>query len=170
MALVRRLIARLRNRRGFGVHSPFAFDFIMHTLRSSSDCRYYESENLSRRRRLLYRLVVRLQPSEVVMLGDCSDMRAVLDALGPTPFAAPAAGHRAMGAGLRLVVCGPGCHSEASELRPEDNLLILSPRTPACRVLWQTRLQTARRGMSFSRRNLRVFIADARLPRQDFRL
>lgn len=168
MALVKRLISRLRNRRGFGVHSPFAFDFIMHTLRSDRRYRYYGSEGMTRRQRLLYRVLVRLHPSAVELHGDCSELAPLLQVLD-TRSAAAMEGRRDMGAGLPLAVLGAGCDSLPAA-PGQANVLVLRPKCPASRRLWKTLLHEAPHGMSFSRRGLRVFVADQRLTRQDFRV
>lgn len=169
MALVRRLISRLRNRRGFGVHSPFAFDFITHTLRSYRGYRYYGTEQLSSRQRLLYRVVVRLQPERIELCGDCSELTPVLEALGDQALR-PVQGRRDMGAGQPLVICGPGCGQLPEGSDTDSNVMLLRPNNADSRRLWKTLLHATRHGMSFSRRGLCVYVNDPRLPRQDFRV
>lgn len=50
---------------GFGIHSPFAYDFVVNVLREKNH--YYAYDIIrNKHQRLLYRIVLRLAPSEVI--------------------------------------------------------------------------------------------------------
>lgn len=70
---------RWRHGRGFGVHSPLAYDLVMNTLRERGA--YYAYERLDaaarrggdvspRRLRLIFRLLVRFNPQKVAIIGE----------------------------------------------------------------------------------------------------
>lgn len=75
---------RWRHGRGYGVHSPLAYDLVMNTLQEH--CAYYCYDRLDnaaadstispRRLRLIFRLLVRFNPHSVAITGD--DRRALL--------------------------------------------------------------------------------------------
>ncbi len=72
--------ARWRRSRGFGIHSPFAYDLIVNTLRERR-CRYYlyagiESQYKadSKILKLILRLVSRLRPASVSAVGSLADV------------------------------------------------------------------------------------------------
>lgn len=61
---------RFRHRRGYGVHSPLAFEFITQVIYEKSA--YYAYEKLrARHERLLFRLVNYAQPQLAIEVGDC---------------------------------------------------------------------------------------------------
>lgn len=62
---------RFMRRRGFGVHSPFAFRLITEVI--GERCPYYDYKRLpGESDKLLYRLAAWLQPSEIKELGGAS--------------------------------------------------------------------------------------------------
>lgn len=78
-------IKRFRNRCGYGVHSPFAFDFITNVVYEKTPYyAYYElkqkvearevafKRDSEKTNRLLFRLVNRMQPGVIIDAGDCS--------------------------------------------------------------------------------------------------
>ncbi len=65
-------------RRGFGVHSPFAFRFVTEVISERS--RYYDYKLLPARQHLLYRLAAWLQPTEISVWGDAEAQAARLAA------------------------------------------------------------------------------------------
>ncbi|MDE6368177.1 MAG: hypothetical protein K2K94_02965 [Muribaculaceae bacterium] len=78
---IARRYKRWRHGRGFGIHSPFAYDFITRTLRERLP--YYAYTKLDalaasqrlgaseqRRIRLIFRITVRFNPSSVVIIGE----------------------------------------------------------------------------------------------------
>lgn len=78
---IARRYKRWRHGRGFGIHSPFAYDFITRTLRERLPYYAYDSidalaadglaVNLSQRRlRLLYRIAVRFNPAVIGIFGN----------------------------------------------------------------------------------------------------
>lgn len=72
--------SRLRHRRGFGVHSPFAFRLVKDCLCERT--RYYDYALLPKSQWLLYRLAAWLQPSQITALGS-ADARAAIMACPP---------------------------------------------------------------------------------------
>lgn len=65
-------INRYRHSRGFGVHSPWAYDIVRHILPES--CAYYAYHDINRifgadarLARMVYRLLVHLNPQEIVV-------------------------------------------------------------------------------------------------------
>lgn len=83
------LWSKLRRSRGFGIHSPFAFDLVLHTLRERD--RYYtytEIENIQHQAhaegvgdlpsksvlKLIVRLIARFQPRHIHLCGDPSGL------------------------------------------------------------------------------------------------
>lgn len=78
---IARRYKRWRHGRGFGIHSPFAFDFITHTLRERRP--YYAYDNIDaiaaetrdsdlpwKRLRLIFRIAVRYNPATVGIFGN----------------------------------------------------------------------------------------------------
>lgn len=73
--------------RGHGVHSPFAYRFIREVLCES--CGYYAYASLkTRHERLLYRIGVFLQPTQIISLGG-AEIPAPLKAMPKSAVAAP---------------------------------------------------------------------------------
>ncbi len=56
----------MMRRRGFGIHSPFAYRFVVDVVNSDGDMYYGYPRLCNRWQRLLYRVAVFLQPSEIV--------------------------------------------------------------------------------------------------------
>lgn len=68
---------RWRHSRGFGVHSPWAYSLVSEVLRSNDSYGYYAWPSIdrtfgrqSRLARMVYALIVHLQPSAVTVAGD----------------------------------------------------------------------------------------------------
>ena len=60
---------RLRHTRGYGVHSPFAFRMVCEVLNPPRRCAYYlEAKLPTAEMRRLYRILVVLRPSKVVIV------------------------------------------------------------------------------------------------------
>lgn len=84
LALARRY-KRWRHGRGFGIHSPFAYDFITRTLRerlpyygyddidAARGCAWSEPLLPARRLRLLFRILARFNPPVVAVVGEPAD-------------------------------------------------------------------------------------------------
>lgn len=79
---IRTALQRFGRSCGFGIHSPFAYDFVRRVLRQP--CAYYaydEIDRLARQARipsdymrLLFRVALHLQPSAVAIIGDHIDI------------------------------------------------------------------------------------------------
>lgn len=73
---------RWRHGRGFGIHSPFAYDFITRTLRERMPYYAYERIDAAAHRgdgrlsscklRLIFRIAVRFNPSKAAVIGDAN--------------------------------------------------------------------------------------------------
>lgn len=152
-------LGRLRHRRGFGVHSPFAYSFITETLRRCRGYDYYATRGMSRSDKRLYRVLVRLHPESVTLLGCTEHIRRLVGLALPAAEEVERDG--------RLVVVGHAPERVLTETEAaESHLIVLAPRYGA--ELWRRKTTQARAGMSFGYRGLLVFVADSGLPRQDF--
>lgn len=60
---------RLLRRRGYGIHSPFAYRFTVEVINADGDMYYDYCRLADRWQRLLYRVAVFLQPSEIIGVG-----------------------------------------------------------------------------------------------------
>ncbi len=100
-------------RHGFGIHSPFAYRFVVDVV-SADDDAYYDYVLLSdRRQRLLYRVAVFLQPSEIIEVGGGNAVPALM-ACPPRLRHAPV---WTMEDVVRLAVAGPDCsHDDIAKL------------------------------------------------------
>ncbi|MDE7468096.1 MAG: hypothetical protein K2M61_07055 [Muribaculaceae bacterium] len=59
---------RLRHSRGYGVHSPYAFSMVLETLHAPRGCCYYAEEAIADPHlRLIFRIIVALQPSDIIV-------------------------------------------------------------------------------------------------------
>lgn len=173
LALARRY-KRWRHGRGFGIHSPFAFDFITRTLRERLPYYGYDDidaavassaarQSLSDRcLRLIFRIAVRFNPSSVAILGD-SDMSALTATLKAVRQDITIT-DRADEADF-IIVDGatPLCLTK-------EKAVILFPDTrhagsDTLERVWQQ----VGRGMRFDNgRGFSIIVADPKLPRQQF--
>lgn len=156
------LARRLRSH-GFGVHSPFAFDFIRRVL--AQPCAYYCYADINRlaasRRdaacsRLLFRVALHFRPETVAVAPGVSLSAAMTEALkaaqpNVTLTDGPA----------RFTICGPTFDGPIA-----DNAVIFSPRpyTDPVEAL------APGFGMTFSGSSGSVYIGLTHLPRQTFEL
>lgn len=74
--------------RGFGVHSPFAFNFITGVLRDRNAYYAYTAIGPSKDARRLYRVILALAPQTVVVTGPLSDPLATAVSLAKSEAAA----------------------------------------------------------------------------------
>lgn len=85
---------RFARRRGFGIHSPFAFDFVRRVI--AQPCSFYCYPQLdaearqagvkSSMVRLVFRVALFFRPSSVVYLGECSSaVKKAVEAACPQP-------------------------------------------------------------------------------------
>ncbi len=159
---------RWRHGKGFGVHSPFAFDFLRSELRAPRGYAYYDYDSLPESdiysrdtMRLLYRVLLRLRPQRICITG-CD--RALADIVSR---ACPYARQASVTEADMLIVAN---EKDAIAAQSQAHLLILPPYGRTKMRLWHSKLRSAQRGMSFGCRHSRalIFVANPKLPRQDF--
>ena len=159
---------RWRHGKGFGVHSPFAFDFLRSELRAPRGYAYYDYDSLPESdiysrdtMRLLYRVLLRLRPQRICIIG-CD--RALADIVSR---ACPYARQASVTEADMLIVAN---EKDAIAAQAQALLLILPPYGRTKMRLWHSKLRSAQRGMSFGCRHSRalIFVANPKLPRQDF--
>lgn len=159
-------LQRLRHSRGFGVHSPFAFRFILEVLRENLP--YYDYRQLpTRRGRLAFRLAACLQPSALLTDHAPDDLsHAAKLALQGHPGQPPA---WTLLTPAPLTIAGPGADPDslASAVASGSNLMMLYD-SPA---KLQRVISAIDAGMAFdNEKDLAIIIADRRLPKQTFNL
>ncbi len=59
---------RLKRSKGYGIHSPFAFHFVLRVLREKS--LYYSYEHIDKSRRVLFRIACYFVPQKVLLIGE----------------------------------------------------------------------------------------------------
>lgn len=159
---------RWRHGKGFGIHSPFAFDFLRSELRAPKGYAYYDYDLLPKSERyssdtirLLFRVLLRLHPEHVCVEGSDPALELTVGLACPAATLVPA-----QEADLLIVAD----EKDAIAAGRYAHLLILPPYTRTKTRLWRSRLRSARRGMSFGSRHSRalIFVANPKLPRQDF--
>lgn len=165
---------RWRHGRGFGIHSPFAYDFITRTLRERLP--YYGYERLAamqfssdsgdglsiRRLRLIFRIAVRFNPSSAAVTGlrDAAAMKATLRAVKSNiKFESSPAD-----TGFAVI-----CDDTAIEPLPEKAVYIFPDYrrggSETCAAIWS---QTAH-GMRFDNgKGFCVLVISPKLPKQQF--
>lgn len=156
---------RWRHGRGFGVHSPFAFDFIRSELRPPRGYGYYLYEQIPQSKeysagtlQLLFRVSQRLQPQTAAVGGPAEISRAL-------QLACPTIRIGSETPDLLVVAEDKDCNVQEFK-----HLVILPPYTSAKLALWQRVLSESKSGMSFGGSHSRalVYVANPKLPRQDF--
>lgn len=160
---------RYARRRGFGIHSPFAFDFVRRVI--SQPCRYYcypLLDDAARRHgmkrgvvRLIFRVALFFRPRSVEVFGPSA---AVDAAVGE---AVPAGG----GGGPRMIVVtsapDPSQADELQKCMSQGGVVVftgLRQYTSAAARLWAA----ADRGMLFRGSSAAVYVGLHHLPRQQF--
>lgn len=163
-----------RHGRGYGVHSPFAFDLITRTLRErlpyyayeyiDASCRGLDNTSLSPSKiRLLFRLIVRFKPEAVAIIGELNsnaERVAVKAAYSHIPIGSdPKA--------ATLVFVNDDCDSTLlTDVKKECIYVFPDTRRGAavsCDLLWAQ----VTRGMRFSNgRGMSIIVTSPSLPRQ----
>lgn len=159
------LAARFRNwrhKRGFGIHSPFAFRFITEVLCLPSPYGYYSYTDISDSgMRVLFRVTARFNPSTVAFIGDDRQVRHAVFAA--VPKARPTGIYDA-----DFVVFDARSDRKlpADAIPPSANAVILNYRKWRNRDAYFASLPA---GMTFSNgSSMCVVAALPHLPRQDF--
>ncbi len=156
--LARRLCAH-----GFGVHSPFAFDFIRRVL--AQPCAYYCYPDINRlassRRdaacaRLLFRVVLHFRPETIAIAPGVELSEAMIAALKAAQPLATLSGHCGP-----FTICGPTFDGPIDE---NTVVFSLRPYTDPVETLAPTF------GMTFAGSSGSVYVGLPHLPRQTFEL
>lgn len=159
-------------RRGFGIHSPFAFDFVRRVI--ASHCRYYcygRLAQLARRStlplptlRLLFRLALFFRPTAYAVVGDTPVGLPEAIAEG-----APHAERVEPKAATMLIVNAPVAGQVMGEVAGRQGVIVilnLRQNHSALESLWAI----TTRGMLFRGSRTAIFVARQHLPHQAFSL
>lgn len=161
---------RLSRRRGFGIHSPFAFDFVKRVI--SQPCSYYcypvlsatarKNGISSRYLKLLFRLALFFRPASVAVYSDCDS--AVTTALkAAVPEISPAPEPEFM------VVDRGGHEAEALACLLRGGTVVIGPtagNAATIQHLWSG----ISRGMLFRGSRTAIFVGRRHLPKQAFNI
>ncbi len=175
------LWSKLRRSRGFGIHSPFAFDLVLHTLRERAP--YYSYPEIRKlladarekgiRRlpsekelRLTVRLVARFQPRSAEIFGDESGLIAATIALADSRVT-PTDDNPAM-----VIIAGRADEAAkgaaVAAVRAGGVVLLLDRRKN--RATAQAIMASMRCGMTFYSRHKLLAVGAPHLPRQNFEI
>ena len=159
---------RWARRRGFGIHSPFAFDFVRRVI--ASPCRYYcydrlgrlarQSEMSGRTLRLLFRLALFFRPARYAVAGPAPSglQEAIAEGFPRAESGLPAD---------MLIVNGQADEAALlATIRRRGTIVILNLRdnTEILDTLWRI----TDRGMLFRGASAAIFVAQPHLPHQAF--
>ena len=162
---------RLARRRGFGIHSPFAFDFVRRVL--AQPCGYYCYPHLgsaarrdgvsSRLLRLLFRLSLHFRPDSYRIVGeDCVGFHEAI--LSGAPHASRNASH------ARFVVVNGGGGGDLTfpPAEPDkDRVIVVLDPSANCDMLNRV-WQQCDQAMLFRGSKVAVIVCRQGLPRQTF--
>ncbi|MDE5935472.1 MAG: hypothetical protein K2G95_06855 [Muribaculaceae bacterium] len=151
-------LKRLRSSRGFGIHSPFAYDFVVNVLRER--CLYYAYSNIENlEHQLIYRIALSLHPSCVICRNLPETVRRDISSLISNAKYMP------------FYVFS---HGEDFQITTEGTYIALFTGIDKDRTLRELlkRLKDEldSYGMVFYNPRRAVIEADTNLPRQDFRI
>lgn len=166
---------RWRHGHGFGVHSPFAYDFITLTLRErlpyyayeriDAACRNISDSTLSARKvKLIFRVVAKFSPKTVAILGE-RNSKAVRLAVKSACPSASLSGDAGM---ADMVIISDDCvlnEPPATERRVYIFPDMRRESAVTCETLWSR----IGHGIRFDNgRAMTIIIASPRFPRQRF--
>lgn len=174
--------ARLRRTKGFGVHSPFAYEFITEVVRPQKgyaysayaeidrECLEHSGKREARYAKLLFRMLCRYNPAEVDNHGNLST--GISAALRE---AARFRGHHTGSFVKRAVIVGYSPHpvefNQTCEWMHgyliEGECVVVVPqmhRYEYQRRLWETIEAATYPGMGFTDGNIGIFVAHSGLP------
>lgn len=162
---------RFVKRRGFGIHSPFAFDFVRRVV--AQPCAFYcypQLDAAARKAgvkasvlRLVFRVVLFFRPSHVDYLGHCgAAVKKAVDAACPRIDVC---------VGPRLIVASGALSASERELvlkSAQDEAVViflnLKADAEASNALWAA----AKHGMMFRGSDMAIYVGLGHLPRQIF--
>lgn len=196
---------RYRTSRGFGVHSPFAFDFITKVLRDFDACYYaypeidalcgkthrdtlldnmvfslgdYERQEA----RMMFRILCHLNPDQIIEIGGASEVsRLIIERAHPTaalfrwsrdnPTPIDPAKTALIIVNYTIDVNFSTVRSyllKAVSMPKGVTIIFRNLHIPVVRRLWREIEMTLSFGMTFHDDITAIYVADSRLPRQDF--
>lgn len=158
---------RWRHGRGFGIHSPFAYDLIVNTLRQKLP--YYKYKLIDRivcadmtasRLKLIFRLVVRFQPANVTIMG-----LKGLDSIRQTIILADSRIVFSEESPDMVIVC-QDANAIPQYVQAKIYLFIgTACRSEQCDAVWQS----VQRGQRFDNgRDCSLIVRSSKFPRQQF--
>lgn len=150
-------LKRLRSSRGFGIHSPFAYNFVLNVLRERYPYYAYD-EIIERDYRLLYRIALSLCPSEI--RGTCVPHDVIRNL--------PSASRNRAGKSFPLYVITKDATFASEDISAPYAALILDIDAEMKKVLRRLTDSMDGYGMVFSNPRRAVVVADPDLPRQNF--
>ena len=172
--------SRLRRSRGFGIHSPFAFDLVLRTLRERDH--YYAYAELEALRdearragaaalpsagvlRLVVRLTARFQPRRVMVSGDPTGLIAKAVALTDSRVTFTS------DAPTMAILSGrddtPEAVAAAAGTVARGGVALLLDRRPGKKAA-EAITAPMKRGMTFTSRRKLLAVGARHLPRQNF--
>lgn len=160
---------RLARRRGFGIHSPFAFDFVRRVI--AQPCNYYcypTIDNIARkehvkasRLRLLFRLSLYFRPQTFATLTDSDGAYRRIINLG-----CPSAKESGNADAAFMLVVENGHTAEAAACVGRGGTVIVMNRSEDVDTIWRTTTT----GMLFKGSDIAIFVGMRHLPHQQFRI
>ncbi len=177
-----RSVAYFRTRHGYGVHAPFAYDFITDTLRSRHPysafptlCQIGGERQTNKN---LFRLANKKQPNSVVTLGEGAPIAAhYVAAAKRSATILPLEAALSKGTAVELVYIGRG-------VSPAASLEALLPcltcraavvvsgvnRSKEVRVWWKSLLQDSRTGDTYDLGDLAVILFDTTHKKRNYKV
>ncbi|MDE7426671.1 MAG: hypothetical protein K2M79_02585 [Muribaculaceae bacterium] len=154
----------LRHSRGFGIHSPFAYEFITRTLHESAGYYAYASLPRGKRWRTLYRVLLALRPESVRLAVGADALAASRDTA-----AAARMGYEPR-CGLLVVADRTAALKDISDVKDSGHIILLHP-TEVMRAAVKRRAAGCGYGMIFDNcRDMLIYVALRHLPQQNFKV
>ncbi len=167
LPVISKALQRYRVSRGYGVHSPFAYRFIIRVLRETLP--YYGFDRLNSLRgdmsaadaRLLFRITDFFRPAKVCVTGThAAQARSIILAAAPRTRFTDTPEDADM-----TVAAAPLSAEGLADVRCP---VIMTTRCPE--PLWQHAIDTSARAMTFTNGRTGVIVNRSGLPRHDYRL
>ncbi len=162
---------RLARRRGFGVHSPFAYDFIRRVISQPYAYYCYPRLRLLARQsgmrpdllRFLFRVALCFRPQSVAVIGADDRMRDAI--LGAVAEGSPDLRIDSGSVADLTVVCGEDSSAQALKCAQNGGVVVFAGRRRTYGVARNLWLST-RHGMMFRGSDVAVYVGRAYLPHQ----